>query len=155
MTKLYSLVLLSLLGLSAVNAADTTTTVEVTPTITATTTVSVVEQIYETEYIYTNGDGVLTTETIIGSTGYSTLSGSTATASPATGATVSGSPPATTDAATPTTTASTSPTSNLFADYTAPPGDYSTATETKTTVLDSGVTAVYELVVLYTTVCPC
>ncbi|ABN65082.1 predicted protein [Scheffersomyces stipitis CBS 6054] len=133
MTKLYSLVLLSLLGLSAVNAADTTTTVEVTPTITATTTVSVVEQIYETEYIYTNGDGVLTTETII----------------------VSGSPPATTDAATPTTTASTSPTSNLFADYTAPPGDYSTATETKTTVLDSGVTAVYELVVLYTTVCPC
>lgn len=47
---------------------DSTTTVTTTPTITSTTTVNVVEEIFETEYIYTNSLGSLTTSVVVGST---------------------------------------------------------------------------------------
>ncbi|ODV66913.1 hypothetical protein HYPBUDRAFT_152919 [Hyphopichia burtonii NRRL Y-1933] len=59
-----------LLALSLVQKAqaetDSTTTVTITPYVTATTYVGMIEQIWETDYIYTDGSGKLTTYTTFG-----------------------------------------------------------------------------------------
>ena len=66
-SKIYSLVLLSLFGLAR-SADDVTTTITTTPYVTATTTVGLQEDIYATEYIYTDDNGKLTTTTVLAST---------------------------------------------------------------------------------------
>lgn len=55
---------------AAMGQSTTTIDTTITPTVTFTTTVDLIEQVYETEYIYTDDTGHLTTSIVIGSTAY-------------------------------------------------------------------------------------
>ncbi|RCK63259.1 hypothetical protein Cantr_09836 [Candida viswanathii] len=195
-SKIYSLILLSLLSFARAQDEDpdTTTTITTTPVQEQTTTVGLQEDVIGTEYIFTDSNGVLTTTTVIGTTETNpyTLAPETTTEDPTT------STPATATDATSTASSSgaassvpkdqfsslsgssssqagitTTSTTTEDSDETysppatsaagnpyfteikidVPPGVYSTSTMYTNTVLDSGKTAVLELVVLHTAVC--
>ena len=163
-SKIYSLVLLSLFGLAR-SADDVTTTITTTPYVTATTTVGLQEDIYATEYIYTDDNGKLTTTTVLASTvtnpavlqeQWQLLQGTTPTtkpsADPSSSDDNSNKPSSSTTA---TSDNSESSPTGFFTEIKVevPEGVYSTSTKYTHTVLDDGQTAALELVVLYTAFC--
>ena len=199
-SRTYTLILLSLLNIvkAADEDYDATTTVTTTPIEQQTTTVGLQEDVYGTEYIFTDTNGILTTTTVYGTTEYGpyTLTPASESSSSSTIAADDTSVPSTqadeetsssqsgsaTATATTTKPISESPsitaastvtddaeeeeeTSSLVATTKAgnpyfteikinvPSGVYSTSTLYSETVLDSGKTAVLELVVLHTSAC--
>ncbi|KGQ90846.1 hypothetical protein MEQ_01152 [Candida albicans P87] len=156
-SKIYSLVLLSLFGLAR-SADDVTTTITTTPYVTATTTVGLQEDIYATEYIYTDDNGKLTTTTVLASTvtNPAVLQETTPTTKPS--ADPSSSDDNSNKPSSPTTATSDNSESSPTGFFTeikveVPEGVYSTSTKYTHTVLDDGQTAALELVVLYTAFC--
>lgn len=205
-SRTYTLILLSLLNIvkAADEDYDATTTVTTTPIEQQTTTVGLQEDVYGTEYIFTDTNGILTTTTVYGTTEYgpytltpasessssSTIaqdetSAQSTQAAAETSANQSDSASASATAtATTTTSKSSSEAPSITAASTVtddaeeeekskslvattrvgnpyfteikinvPSGVYSTSTLYSETVLDSGKTAVLELVVLHTSAC--
>ncbi|KAF6069374.1 hypothetical protein FOB64_003027 [Candida albicans] len=155
-SKIYSLVLLSLFGLAR-SADDVTTTITTTPYVTATTTVGLQEDIYATEYIYTDDNGKLTTTTVLASTvtNPAVLQGTTPTTKPSADPSSSddnSNKPSSSTTAT-SDNSESSPTGFFTEIFEVPEGVYSTSTKYTHTVLDDGQTAALELVVLYTAFC--
>lgn len=166
-----ALVAVATVLLSAVVSAEetSTTTVTTTPVVTLTTTVSMAEEIYETDYIYTNEAGVLTTY-VTRVTSFKPLGADSTDSTLTTTKVVLSSPavtfptlvPSQTDPSSSasvapldtTSSGSLSPTGAPLS-FSVPPGHYSTSTLTTLTVEADGKTTVLELEVLYTTVCPC
>lgn len=160
------LAIILVMGAHGVAAADedttSTTTTTTTPVVTATTTVGYIEQIRETEYIYTNSDGQLTTTTATGTSyvlavvlGESTDTASVAlpTNAQSTEEAASLGPSADPSSASATLAPSSSTSPNTSNNpFSAPPGSYSTGYSTTSTTID-GTSAVVEYVVLYTNTC--
>lgn len=205
-SRTYTLILLSLLNIvkAADEDYDATTTVTTTPIEQQTTTVGLQEDVYGTEYIFTDINGILTTTTVYGTTEYgpytltpaSESSSSSTIAQDETSAqstqadaeTSANQSDSASASATATATTTTSKSSSEAPSITAastvtddadeeekskslvaatrvgnpyfteikinvPSGVYSTSTLYSETVLDSGKTAVLELVVLHTSAC--
>ncbi|KAK6895657.1 hypothetical protein K6H09_001359 [Candida tropicalis] len=205
-SRTYTLILLSLLNIvkAADEDYDATTTVTTTPIEQQTTTVGLQEDVYGTEYIFTDTNGILTTTTVYGTTEYgpytltpaSESSSSSTIAQDETSAqstqadaeTSANQSDSASTSATATATTTTSKSSSEAPSITAastvtddadeeekskslvattrvgnpyfteikinvPSGVYSTSTLYSETVLDSGKTAVLELVVLHTSAC--
>ncbi|CAX45477.1 conserved hypothetical protein [Candida dubliniensis CD36] len=152
-SKIYSLVLLSLFGL--VRSADITTTVTTTPYVTATTTVGLQEDIYATEYIFTDENGKLTTTTVLASTvtNPAVLSGTKKSSDTTTSSTTTtnGNDKSSLESSLSFSALPTSFSTEIKVEV--PQGVYSTSTKHTHTVLDDGQTAALELVVLYTAFC--